>query len=71
MGKGIQKDKDSVLVDPPSINKHALKGFDSNTRSNQGWSTRGIQLSKIDMRNFDGKDPIKWIFQREQFFDIH
>ena len=23
------------------------------------------------MRNFDGKDPITWIFQMEQFFDLH
>ena len=58
MGQGAQKDKDSVPVDPPSIKKHTLRGFDSNMRSNQGWSTRGIQLPKIDMKKFDGKDPI-------------
>ena len=23
------------------------------------------------MRKFDGKDPIMWIFQMEQFFDLH
>jgi hypothetical protein len=23
------------------------------------------------MRKFDGKDPITWIFQMEQFFDLH
>ena len=23
------------------------------------------------MRKFDGKDPIIWIFQMEQFFDLH
>ena len=23
------------------------------------------------MRNFDGKDPITWIFQMEQLFDLH
>jgi hypothetical protein len=23
------------------------------------------------MRKFDGKDPITWILQMEQFFDIH
>ena len=32
---------------------------------------KGLQLPKIDMRKFDGKDPITWIFQMEQFFDIH
>ena len=58
MSQGTQEDKDSVLVDPPSINKHSLKGFDFNTGSNQGWSTMGIQLPKIKMGKFDGKDPI-------------
>ena len=71
VGQGTLKDKDSVFLDQPSINRHALRGFDSNTRSNQGWSTRGIQLPKINMRKFDSKDPIAWIFQMEWFFDIH
>ena len=26
-------------------------------------------VPKIDMRNFDGKDPITWILQMEQFFE--
>ena len=57
--------------DQPSINKNGIRGFDSIIGSNQGWSTRGIQLPKINMRKFDGKDPLTWIFQMEQFFDIH
>jgi hypothetical protein len=28
-------------------------------------------VAKIDMRKFDGKDPITWILQMEQFFDLH
>jgi hypothetical protein len=28
------------------------------------------QFPKIDMRNFDGKDPIKWILNMEQLFDL-
>ena len=28
-------------------------------------------ISKIDMRKFDGKDPITWILQMEQYFDLH
>jgi hypothetical protein len=28
-------------------------------------------IPKIDMRKFDGKDPITWILQMEQFFDLH
>jgi hypothetical protein len=26
---------------------------------------------KIDMRKFDGQDPITWILQMEQLFDLH
>ena len=32
---------------------------------------RNYFIPKIDMRKFDGKDPIMWIFQMEQFFDLH
>ena len=44
VGQGTQEVKDSVLVDPPSIKKHALKGFDFNIGSNKELSTRCIQL---------------------------
>ena len=66
-----QEDNDSVHVEKPSINKHTLRGLDFNNGSNQGWSPRGIQLPKIGMRKFDGKEPIPRIFQMEKFFDIH
>ena len=71
VGQGTHEDKNSTHVQLPSMNKHDLRGFDSNMGSNQGWSTRGLQLPKIDMRKFDGKDPITWIFQMDQFFYIH
>ena len=63
--------KDSVHVEQSSINKHILGGFDLNNVINQGWSPRDLQLPKINMRTFDGKDPITWIFQMEQLLDIH
>ena len=28
-------------------------------------------IPKIDMRKFDGKDPITWILQMEKYFDLH
>ena len=37
--------------------------------SNVGWKTHHIP--KIDMRNFDGKDPITWILNMEQYFDLN
>ena len=32
---------------------------------------RNYFIPNIDMKNFDGKDPITWIFHMEQFFDLH
>ena len=32
---------------------------------------RNYFIPKIDMRKFDGKDTITWIFQMEQYFDLH
>ena len=37
--------------------------------SNVGWKNHHIP--KIDMRSFDGKDPITWILQMEQYFDLN
>ena len=54
-----------IVFEQPSFSKHTPGGFDSNTRSNQGWFPRGIQLPNIDMRKFYGKDPITWVFQTE------
>ena len=28
-------------------------------------------IAKMDMRKFDGKDPVTWILQMEQYFDLH
>ena len=58
VGQGTHDDRNSSHFEKPSFSKHSPGGFDSNTRSNQGWFPRGIQLPKIDMRKFDGKDPI-------------
>jgi len=37
--------------------------------SNVGLKTHHVP--KTDMRNIDGKDPITWILQMEQFFNLH
>jgi gas vesicle protein len=50
---------------------------DEDTRKvNQEWRNSNFGLKanhipKIDMRKFYGKDPITWILQMEQFFDLH
>ena len=28
-------------------------------------------IPKIDMRKFDGKDPVTWILQKEKYFDLN
>jgi hypothetical protein len=71
VGQGTHDERNSSHFEKPSFSKSTLGGFDSNIGSNQRWLPRGIQLPKIDMRKFDGKDPITWIFQMEQFFDLH
>ena len=58
VGQGTHHERNSSHFEKPSFSKSTSRGFDSNTRSNQGWFPRGIQLPKIDMRKFDGKDPI-------------
>ena len=57
MAQGTHKNKYHVHVEQPSINKHIPRGFDSNSGDNHGWFPKGIPLSKIDMRKFDGKIP--------------
>jgi len=37
--------------------------------SNIGLKTHHIP--KVEMRKFDGKDPVTWILQMEQYFDLH
>jgi hypothetical protein len=50
---------------------------DEDTRKmNQEWRNSNFGLKtnhfpKIDMRKFDGKDPITWILQMDQLFDLH
>ena len=38
-------------------------------KSNVGWKNNHIP--NMDMRKFDGKDPVTWILQMEQYFDLH
>ena len=40
-------------------------------RINSNFGLKTNHFPNIDMRKFDGKDPITWILQMEHFFDIH
>jgi hypothetical protein len=66
-----------IIERPPESANVSHEIHDEDTRKmNQDWrnSNFGLKMKhfpKIDMRKFDGKDPITWILQMEQFFDLH
>jgi gas vesicle protein len=69
--------KKFVTKKTPESENASHEIHDEDTRKvNQEWrkSNFGLKTNhvpKIDMRKFDGKDPITWILQMEQFFDLH
>jgi hypothetical protein len=69
--------KNFVTEKTPESENASHEIHDEDTRKvNQEWRNSNFGLKtnhipKIDMRNFDGKDPITWILQMEQFFDLH
>jgi hypothetical protein len=69
--------KKFLIERPPESDNVSHEIHDEDTRKmNQDWrnSSFGLKTNhfpKIDMRKFDGKDPITWILQMEQFFDLH
>jgi carboxypeptidase C (cathepsin A) len=69
--------KNFVTDKTPKSENSSHEIHDKDTRKvNQEWRNSNFGLKtnhvpKIDMRKFDGKDPITWILQMEQFFDLH
>jgi gas vesicle protein len=69
--------KNFVIEKTPKSENASHEIHDEDTRKvNQEWRNSNFGLKtnhvpKIDMRKFDGKDPITWILQIEQFFDLH
>jgi hypothetical protein len=69
--------KNFVTEKTPENENASHEIHDEDTRKvNQEWRNSNFGLKtnhvpKIDMRKFDGKDPITWILQLEQFFDLH
>jgi hypothetical protein len=66
-----------VIEKTPKSENASHEIHDEDTRKvNQEWRNSNFGLKtnhvpNIDMRKFDGKDPITWILQMEQFFDLH
>jgi hypothetical protein len=69
--------KNFLIEKTPKSENVSHEIHDEDTRKmNQEWRNSNFGLKtnhvpKIDMRKFDGKDPITWILQMEQFFDLH
>jgi hypothetical protein len=69
--------KNFITEKTPKSENSSHEIHDEDTRKvNQEWRNSNFGLKtnhvpKIDMRKFDGKDPITWILQMEQFFDLH
>jgi gas vesicle protein len=69
--------KNFVTEKTPERENASHEIHDEDTRKvNQEWRNSNFGLKtnhvpKIDMRKFDGKDPITWILHMEQFFDLH
>jgi hypothetical protein len=69
--------KDFVIEKTPESENASHEIHDEDIRKvNQEWRNSNFGLKtnhipKIDMRKFDGKDPITWILQMEKFFDLH
>ena len=38
---------------------------------NSNVGRKNHHIPKMDMKKFDGKDPVTWILQMEQYFDLH
>jgi hypothetical protein len=69
--------KNFVTEKTPESENESHQIHDEDTRKvNLEWRNSNFGLNtnhipKIDMRRFDGKDPITWILQMEKFFDLH
>jgi hypothetical protein len=76
-GEIIEVMRNFVIEKIPKSENASHEIHDEDTRKvNQEWrksnfSSKTNHVPKIDMRKFDGKDPITWILQMEQFFDLH
>jgi hypothetical protein len=76
-GEVMEVLKNFVTEKTPESENASHEIRDEDTRKvNQEWRNSNFGLKtnhipKIDMRKFDGKDPITWILQMEQFFDLH
>jgi hypothetical protein len=69
--------KNLLIERPPESENASHEIHHEETRNmNQDWRNSNFGLKSnhfpnIDMRKFDGKDPITWILQMEEFFDLH
>jgi hypothetical protein len=54
MTKSTHENKFSIQVKQNSINNHVSEGFMFNSGVYYGWVPKGINLPKVELKNFDG-----------------
>jgi hypothetical protein len=69
--KGTHENKGSVQVEQLSNNKNFPRGFNSNNGVTYGWSPKGVNLPKVELRKFDGTKVFTWVNQIEKYFELH
>jgi hypothetical protein len=84
--QGNYENKENKIVEPQSHMGNSLRLLESmqiESRNHnhsflqdihhRGFNLRPMKylIPMIDMRKFDGKDHITWVFQMQKFFDLH
>jgi hypothetical protein len=69
--EGSQENKGSIHVEQLSNNNNFPGGFNSNSGITYGWSPKGVNLPKVELRKFDGEEVFTWVNQIERYFELH
>ena len=69
--KVTHENKGSIHVEQLSNNNNFPGGFNSNSGITYGWSPKGVNLPKVELRKFDGTWVFTWVNQIEKYFELH
>jgi hypothetical protein len=61
VSKGSLENKGSIQVEQLPINKIFRRGFNSNNGVTYGWSPKGVNLPKVELKKFDGTHFFTWV----------
>jgi hypothetical protein len=61
VSEGAYENKGSIHVEKLSNDNNVSRGFKSNNGVTYGWSPKGVNLPKVELRNFDGIEFFTWV----------